>query len=271
MTISRRGYLAIVLTAGLMAVLSSCSKPGVSAARPESAAQWSAANERYMSGDYLKAIADLDGLLEPGNPYEGRALPLSLALTSGVAAGYIDIAECYAAGARANKAKAVAFKRKASVYRALANHMVLQFAERARKIDQIPGGNIQLAFAPPRGNGSEPPLAAKIANGIEVEQSDEDATTTLAVERGVLMSVASAAGSANNFAKVAPLLQRGGVLVPRAIFLKSVADSLERESQLYGRRGLDDASKMTMLKNLAQNVVTDASNSRTASARPMGR
>jgi len=231
---------------------------------------WSDASERYLAGDYLKAISNLEPLLDRDNPQSARALPLSLVLTSGVAAGYIDVAECYAAGARANKAKATAFKNKASVYRALANHMVLQFAEGARRIDQISGGSIQLAFAPPRGNGAEPPLFKKIANGIEPEKTDEELTVALAVDRGVLASVASAAGAANNFAKVAPLLQRGQVLVQRSTFTKAIADSLERESQLYGRTKLDDASKMAMLRLLAQNVVSGASVSQSAAVRPIG-
>ena len=268
MTISQGRYFGVLSATGLVALLSSCSSSSLSTPRAESAELWSAANERYMAGDYLKAISNLESLLDRYRQYCARALPLSLVLTSGVAAGYLDVAESYAAGARANKAKATALKRKASVYRALANHMVLQFAESARRIEQLAGGSVQLAFAPPRGNGAEPPLFEKIASGIEPDQADEETTVALAVDYGVLVSVTNAAGAANNFAKVAPLLQRGEVLVPRATFMKAIAGSLERESQLYARNKLDDAPKLAMLLQLARNVVT--SSSHTAAVHPIG-
>ncbi len=156
------------------------------------------------------------------------------------------------------------------MYRALANHMVLQFAESAREIGHLDGGSIQLAFPPPRGNGAGPPLLAKIASGIELGPMDEEMTVALAIDRGVLVSVTNAAGATNNFAKIAPLLQRGEVLVPRATFMRAISDSLERESQLYAPNKLDDASKMTMLLQLAQNVVIGASISHSAATRPIG-
>jgi len=270
MTISTRGCFSVLLTAGLVGLLSSCSGSKMSAPRAESAALWSAATERYVAGDYVKAITDLDRLLDSEDAYSTRALPLSLVLTSGVAAGYMDVAEAYAAGCRTNKSKAPVFKRKASVYRALANHMVLQFAESARKIEHLPGSSIQLAFAPPRGSGAELTSLAKIAGGIEPDQTDEETAVAQAVDRAVLVSVTSAAGAVNNFAKVAPLLQRGEVLVPRATFMKSIADSLERESQLYARNKLDDASKLALLRRLAQTVLSSGANVHSAALRPIG-
>jgi hypothetical protein len=232
---------------------------------------WSAASQRYAAGDYLKAIGELDHLLEGPNDYTARALPLSLVLTSGVASGYMDLADCYASGARANKPKAQAFRRKASVYRALANHMVLQFAERAGKIEHLIGNPVQLAFGPPKGNPSEPALLSQIANGAELAQVDEDEAQALALDRGVLMSAAGAVGAPANFVKAISMLQRGEVLAQRAVFVKAMSDLLERESKLYARDKLDDAAKMDMLRQLAKSVVTNAPGTQSASVLPIGK
>jgi len=266
----KRRFLYVCCAAGLSALLSSCSTNSAAVAgHAESAAIWSTANQLYAAGEYSKAIQNLDRLVDRSDPYQGRALPLSLVLTSGVAAGYIDVAECFAAGARSNKSRAGAFRAKTATYRALANHMVLQFAENARRTDQLAERNMEFTFAPPRGNGAEPPLFAKIANGILPDPADEETTVALAIERGVIMSVTSAVGAGTNIPKAEALLHRGVVLVPRATFMNSIADSLNREAQLYGRTKVDDASKSSMLHRLAETVLTSGSNTTSAVVQPV--
>src|SRR5579872_5688517 len=243
MSVTRKRNLGLLATISLLAALSSCSGAGSTSSassgsgpatpRVDAVPYWKAATERYVAGDYLKAIAELDHLLEIPNEYSARALPLSLVLTSGVAAGYMDLADCYASGARANKPKATAFRRKASVYRALANHMVLQFAERTGKVEQLIGNPVQLAFGPPKGIPAESALLSQIAGGTELAQADQEEAQTLAVDRGVLMSASSAAGAGANLARARVMLQRGEILAQRAIFVKAIADLLERESKLY--------------------------------------
>jgi hypothetical protein len=248
-----------------MAVLSSCSHP-VAAESDTAVFHWSRAKERYMAGDYVKAIGHLDQLLESNNTYTSRALPFSLVLTSGVASGYMELADYYAAGARANKGKALIFQRKASEYRALANHMVLRFAENTKKTNLLNGDSVQLAFGPPKGNAVEPALFNQIAHGIELTQADEEGALELAMDRGVLLSVCNTAGAPNNLAKASEILQRGEFLVRRAKFMKAVSDLLEQASQLYARNKLDDSAKMAMLRQMAQAALKDSESSHTAVA-----
>ncbi|HTS30138.1 MAG TPA: hypothetical protein VMH81_29905 [Bryobacteraceae bacterium] len=249
-------------------MLSSCSSQPVvtAAAQKDAAFYWSAAKECYMAGDYLKAIAHLDHLTEAGNPYNSRALPFAVVLTSGVASGYMELADYYAAGAKANKRKATIFQSKAADYRALANHVVLLFAEDTRKLSQVEGDSIQLAFGPPKGNFAEPVLLTQISHGMIPAQTDEEAALQFALDRGVLLSVCDSAGAPNNLAKAGELLQRGEFLVRRSKFTKAVADQLQKESQLYARNKLDDSQKMEMLRQMSRDVVKDPGASRTAMA-----
>jgi hypothetical protein len=176
----------------------------------------------------------------------------------------MELADYYAAGAKANKAKALVFQRKASDYRALANHMVLHFAENSKKMDLLEGDSVQLAFGPPKGSAVEPALFTQIAHGIELAQPDEEAALALAMDRGVLLAVCNTTGAPNNLAKASEILQRGEFLVRRAKFTKAVADQLERESQLYARNKLDDSAKMAMLRQMAQAAFKDAEGSHAA-------
>jgi hypothetical protein len=264
MTGSQDRVLGVLATVVLLATLSSCSRPAPSQMTESAAFHWSAAKERYVAGDYLKAIGNLDQLLNGGNEFSSRALPFSLVLSSGVASGYMELADYYAAGARANKKKAVIFQRKASDYRALANHMVLHFAENTKKMDLLEGDSVQLAFGPPKGNAIPPALFTQIEHGIEPSQADEEAALELALDRGVLLAVCNTAGAPNNLAKASEILQRGEFLVRRAKFTRAVADQLEQASQLYTRNKLDDSAKLAMLRQMSQEAAKDSEGAHTA-------
>ncbi len=273
MTQNQHRVAGVLATAALLGTLTSCSRPTTTTplqADSTSASYWSAAKECYSAGDYQKAIGHLDRLLDAGNPYSTRALPFSLVLTSGVAAGYMDLADFYAAGAKANKKRAMVFQRKASDYRALANHMVLHFAENTKKLDLLEGDSVQLSFGAPKGNAAEPKLLTQISHGIELTQADEEAALSFALDRGVLLAACDTAGAPNNLAKAGELLQRGEFLVRRAKFAKAVADQLDSASKLYARSKLDDTAKLAMLQQLSQDVLKDAGGSHTAMVMQVG-
>ncbi|HLK70179.1 MAG TPA: hypothetical protein VKU19_42410 [Bryobacteraceae bacterium] len=264
MTRFQERVLGALTTAFLMGSLSSCSRPAAPVQTADAAFYWSAAQDRYVAGDYLKAISHLDHLLEAGNPFVSRALPMSLVLTSGTAAGYMELADYYTAGAKANKKRALDFQRKASDYRALANHMVLHFAENTKKLSLIDGDSMQLAFGPPKGNANEPVLFTQISHGMVLAQTDEEGALELALDRGVLFAACRVAGAPNNLAKASEILQRGEFLVRRAKFMKAVSDLLDQDSELYSRGKLDDTAKLAMLKQMSQDASKDADTSHTA-------
>jgi len=241
-----------------MLVLSSCSAPTKTNARtPEF--YWSAAAERYAAGDYSKAADHLEHLLAEGNPYAARAIPWHFALTSGMARGYMDLADRYTSGARANKAKALEFRKNASKYQAAAGKLALRFAQEIERLQQIPLGNVQLAFAVPKGSIAEPALLWQIATGNWLTPADQEAAEVVAVERGVLAAVCLAAASPNDPAKARDLLARPGASVSREAFANALAQSLKTASALFARDKLDDPQKLAAFQKRAELVLAEGS------------
>src|SRR5262249_49401610 len=102
--------------------LTSCGSPTASTA-DRSEFYWSAARETYLAGDYVKAADHLEHIIETNNAYTARAVPWYLVLTSGMAEGYMVLADQYAAGAHIKKEDGLAFRRKATDYRTIASKL----------------------------------------------------------------------------------------------------------------------------------------------------
>jgi len=240
--------------------LTSCSGPSARTGSP--AFYWSAAKETYTAGDYLKTLDDLDRLIETKNEYTARAIPWSLMLTSGVAAGYIELADAYSSGARVKKNNAVvAFHRKATEYRSLANPLVLRFAQNISQLDQLPPGSVSLAFAPPRGDFKLPSVLAQISAGIQPSTAEAETALTLAIERNVLLSACLAAGAKDDTAKARQILGHASTITPRATFVGGLAQMLDFDSRLYARDRMDNSEKLGILRKRAETLRDDAARS----------
>ncbi|HTS63798.1 MAG TPA: hypothetical protein VMH28_17365 [Candidatus Acidoferrales bacterium] len=245
--------LVALATIGLI----SCSGPSTArVGSPEF--YWYAAKETYAVGDYLKTADHLDHLIENQNEYTARAVPWSLVLTSGMAAGYMELADSYAAGARVNKANALAFRRKAADYRTMAGPLVLRFAQNVEKLAQVPGGGIQLAFSVPKGAAAQPALLHQIAGGIPLAAADEEAAQALTIQRNVLLAVCAAAGAPNDAARTEEVLGHASALLPRANFENVLSQMLNAESSLYARDKLDDPQKLEAIRKRAEYVASGA-------------
>jgi hypothetical protein len=226
---------------------------------------WSAARETYAAGDYRKTADHLEKLIEANDSYAARAVPWYLVLTSGMAAGYMDLADNYTAGARRSKANALAFRLKATEYRTASSRLALRFAQNVDKIDRVPLGTMPLAFPLPNGNAAQPALLSRIASGIEITPADALAAEALTIQHSVLMTVCLAAGSPNDVAKAEEIFGRPSSGTSRAIFGQAIAHLLETESTLYTRDKLDDPEKLSAFRQRAQNVLAEAN--RAGSAR----
>jgi hypothetical protein len=245
--------LALPTAAIAVLGLSSCSGPAtVRVGTPDF--YWSAARETYASGDFRKTADHLDHLIETQNEYTNRAIPWSLVLTSGMAAGYMDIADYYAAGARINKANSLEFRRKASEFRSMASPLALRFAQNIEKLDQITG-SITLAFSLPNGNAALPPQLAQVSRGIELNPSDLANVQWLAIQHGVLLTACLAAGAPNDVAKTSEILGHSSAITSRAVFGRAMATMLERGASLYSREKLDDSNKMAILRQRARTLL----------------
>jgi hypothetical protein len=259
---------ALVVLVALVA-LTSCSTTPVATATVAKTPEfyWSAARETYTAGDYIKTADHLDHLIDNQNEYTARAIPWSLVLTSGMAAGYMELADAYKAGARLNKPKALDFHRKAMDYRTMASPLALRFAQNVEKLEQL-SGSITLAFPLPNGNAAEPALMKQIARGTEISAGDAVTVQWLAIQRNVLLTTCLAAGSPNDAARTLEILGHASSITPRATFNKAIAAMLDREAGLYSRNNLDEPTKMAALHERARVVLGNAGPaSRTALAK----
>ena len=244
----------------VLALLTSCSGSSTTATKAGSSGfYWSAARETYSSGDYMKTLDHLERLIDTDSEYSAQALPWYLVLSSGAASGYMELADQYSAGARANKARAVAFRVKAMEYRTNASRLALRFAQEVEKMGRLRNGGVALAFALPSGNAEPPSEFAAIAEGTELNAADAEAAQVLAIRHGVLMTACLAAGSKNDVARAAEILSQPNATAMRATFADAMAHMLDAESKLYTRNQLDDPAKLAAFHERAQAVLADGS------------
>ena len=255
--------LSALFGAVSLLVLTSCSGP-VASNTHTPGFYWSAAKETYAAGDYVKTTDHLDRLIADHNDYSSRAIPWSLVVTSGMAQGYMELADHYAAGARMNKPQAAVFLHKAMEYRLTASRLALRFAQDVEKMDQVPAGAVLLDFTVPIGAAGQPPEFTQIAKGVELAQPDAETALALAIQRNVLLAACLAAGAPNDPAKAEAILRDGSASIPRATFAKAVAKMLDDEAALYSRNKLDDPRKMAVFHQRAQAVLDDAATFGTA-------
>jgi hypothetical protein len=215
---------------------------------------WAAAKETYASGDYQKTVEHLGNILSSQNDYVARARPWILVLTSGMAQGYMDLAEAFDAGAHANHAQTTNFRRQVNTYRGAANTLALQFADDVSKF-QSKDEYVTLAFAYPTGSPTEVVLLSKVAGGVWLPEAEIDTAQKRAIERAVLLATCRAAGAKNDPAKALDLLKTGDAKVPRAAFVQAMAATLFEQSQLYAHSKLDQPDKMKIFCSRAQGVL----------------
>jgi hypothetical protein len=234
-------------------ILFSCS--GSNAPEPGTPAfYWTAAQSTYATGDYQKTVENLGNILSSQNDYVARAQPFMLLLTSGMAQGYIDLAESFDAGAHASHANATNFHRQVSTYQGAANTLALQFADAFSKF-QSKDESVTLAFGYPTGSPAEVPLLNKAAGGVWLSETEIETAQKRAIERAVLLAVCRAAGAKNDPAKAQDLLKTGEAKIPRGIFVEAMAAALFDESKLYAHNKLDQPDKMKVFCDRAQGAL----------------
>jgi hypothetical protein len=249
-----RGYAICALILALTVCIS-CSSGPVGPEKGTPAFYWQAAKETFATGDTTKTLEHLDKLLADDNEYSARALPWSLVLTSGLAAGYTELADNYEIGGRMNKSDPSAFRRPTMNYRSMAGRLSLQFGENFAKFSKMKGDTVPLAFGMPKGTAAPPPGLNRIAKGMVMPAADQENTEKRSVERAILLVACSAAGAPDDAAKTESILKDPGATVPRAVFAMAMAQSLYNASQLYTQRKLDDPVKLTIFAERAQETM----------------
>ena len=215
---------------------------------------WSAAKETYATGDYPKTIQHLGNILTSQNDYVARAQPLMLILTSGMAHGYMDMAEAFEAGSHANHSQTTAFHRSVNNYRGSASRLSLQFAETFGNF-QSKDDSVTLAFPYPTGSPNEVVILNKISLGAMPPVPEIDTAQRRAIERAVVLATCRAVGAQGDPAKAQDLLKSGDAKIPRATFVHAMATALFEQAQLYSHNKMDDPDKMRIFCSRAQDAL----------------
>ncbi len=213
---------------------------------------WQAAKETFVVADYNKTRDHLEQLCKTSNEFTGKAQPWLLVLNGGLATGYMELADSYESGARANRANPTPFRRLVSRYRTNANSLALPFAE---AFDKFQAGNkdasIPFAFPVPTGNAAEIGSVVRAAKGMLLPDSEIETAEMAALKRAVLLATCKAAGAKGDVAKTQELFKDPNPQVPRAAFLLYMASELYDFSQIYVPQKLDNPERIKMFCNRA--------------------
>lgn len=237
--------LVYVLAAGLF--LTSCSSGPAPVEKGTPPFYWQAANETYKAGDYVKTSEHLAHLVKSQNEFTSRAQPWLLIVSSGVAKGYIDLADSFENGSRANKTNPAAFRKNMNDMRTMANRVVLQFAEVFERFQKSnTDEKIALAFPFPSGSAALAPQLAKAGAGMVLQESEVADAIRRSLARGVILRACEAAGAPEDVAKSQGVF-KAGAGVPRPVFLSAMANVLYDSSQIYSSRKLDQPDRQKIL------------------------
>lgn len=213
---------------------------------------WQAAIETFEAGDYVKTAEHLDALLRREDEYTARAYPWALVLNAGLAAGYLELADAFEAGERANKTNPTPFRKSMNDYRTLANRTTLGFAERYQKyLSREAQDSVPLAYPLAAGNAARHPVLGRIAQGILATDTEIADAQRRTLERGILLAQARAAGAGGDVPRLRELFRPGHYDVPRASFLLAMANFLYDQSQLYIERKLNQPDRRRALLDMA--------------------
>jgi hypothetical protein len=246
--LQKRVLIASSLLIALLA-LTSCGTSGPQAGTPAYA--WQAAQKDFASGDVTATATQLADITKSDNEFSARAQTWKLILSTGLAEGYISLADAYQAGGKASgEQMPVAFRRKLSDYRSMAASRALEVGQtlldwQKSNKDQ----NIALDFPFPPATMTDLPEVVKIKNGGMIADAVMPAVENKVLLQSVAKVMAGAAGAAGDTAKAQAVFQAGNVQVPRDTFLVAIADNLYDLAQLFSRGGVDQVDRLEWMSN----------------------
>lgn len=225
----------------LCILLTACSTGPTPPAKGTPAFGWLAAQENMKTGDYVKTLDHLELVAKTDNEYAAKARPWQLVLLAGTAEGYMEVADYYEYGARANKANPAPFRKQVSDLRSLASRRALQFAESFERYEKgfSAAEQIPVFFGTLRGSALQPPALTKVGSGILLAEAEFDALQRAALDRGILLAAGRALGTGDDAAKTREVLKGENAQVPRATFLMGMAETLVKLADLFSPMKLD--------------------------------
>ncbi len=250
---SAPGTVAMVLAVVLLVLFTTACASGPAGPQPGTPGFfWAAAKDTWRGGDYVKTSEHLQRILSSENEFTARARAWDAVISSGLTQGYIELADTWEAGARANRANPTPFRKQVSALRGLASSSAIQYTEDMHKLmDASKDPEILLAFGFPAGNAAMPPPMKRVSGGILIQDSERDLMQTAMLQRGVVLAVCAALGYPDDSAASQEKLKTAEFKVPRETFLLAAVRSMQSESELFTGSKLDQPARLKMMSQEA--------------------
>jgi hypothetical protein len=252
----RKYYLTGLIAIGAAALLTSCSSGPEAPAKGTPAFYWQAAKETQAGGDMANTNDHLSKLLRGENEFAGKAQVWKLVLASGMAKGYMEYADAFEFGARANKTNQMQFRKQVSDLRGGANALALEVAEVFGNFQQKnKDAEVVLAFPFPSASPAMVAQVAKVSTGAMLPSDEIESGLKNVLKRSVMMAACGATGSKEDVAKAQDMFKAGEVKVPRAVFVQYMAGVLYDQSQLYTELKLSNPERMKIFVSKADEAL----------------
>ncbi|HSW51518.1 MAG TPA: hypothetical protein VLH09_15130 [Bryobacteraceae bacterium] len=223
----------------------SCST-GADKAKPGTPAfYWQAARETHVTRDYLKTVEHLRRVIRTDNEFNLRAQPWRLIVADGLTRTYMQLADDFEMGAKANADAPLPLLKTMASYRTTAETRALEFAETFimwKKTAKDP--EILLDFPFPSVPSMETPLRQKIQGGSLPGEGAMPALEQRLMSICVAESAAAAAGATGDVSKGRTLFQAGSAKVPRDVFALAMATALYNQAQLFSRAKMNKSDRL---------------------------
>jgi hypothetical protein len=247
---------ALMTAAALAWFLAGCSNEPSAPRAGTRASFWNAAKQAHKGGDYSKAVDNLEHVLRTDSEFTAQAQPWLVVLSAGMAQGYMEMADSFETGARANKANPGNLRKQVSVARAAASQDALLFADTFRKyLTTNKDKEVVLVFDYPTGTTVQPAQLKKVMTGATLADSEFESARRASIQRGILLTTCRAVGAGSDSAKTLAIFQKGEVKVPREVFVRGMAESLQEQAQLFASTKLDNPDRYKLMATLAQDAL----------------
>jgi len=216
---------------------------------------WTAAMETFKTSDFIKTSEHLEQLTKTQGEFTARALPWEITLDAGLAGAYIELADSYDGGSRANSENPAPYRKQMNYYRSLANRKVLDIAQTVKRFQATQDAKVSLVFPIPAGSAGELAALTKISKGITPAPAESVDLERRTLERNILLAQARVTGAGDNVAKLREMFTGAPVEVPRETFLLAVAKFLYDGSQIYTAKKLAQPDRIKLLCENASEIL----------------
>ena len=214
---------------------------------------WNAAVVNSGTGDLEKTREHLGKIIASENPWRDRARVWHFVLLNGLAAGYTELGEGYAQGAKKNEAGAADMMNFVQQYRRDARRHTIALVESLGAWRKQIGtaATFSLDFPLPAGSGNESPILTSVSEGIPLNETQAGSAQSQTLERALLLSASAVGGMDEDIEKTRDAFQTTPIEVNAVPFFLAVAQAVVDRSEIFDRAHLMEPAKEVFLLDMA--------------------